>query len=237
VTDAPDEAEELVREGEEALEEGEYEDALDAFERAIEIDPEHWGAALDRCEALHLLWRSDEALSAVHALQPPGDEEDDADRADLEARILEAAGEYTAADVLFDAASRLDPEHFPRPVRTTQEDFRAILDDVLRGLPKNIRDVVAKIPVTVEAKPTPEMADQAPHITPEILGLFVGTSIGEKVGAPSGFPDVVLLFQRNLERTGKTRAEVAKEIRITLLHEYGHYLGFEEDDMERLGLA
>lgn len=234
---SPDEAEELVREGEEALEEGEYEDALVAFERALEEDPEHWGAALDRCEALHLLWRTDEALTGVQTLQPPADEEDDADRADLEARILEAAGEFTAADVLFEEASRLDPENFPRPVRTTRDDFRTILEDVLRGLPKKIRDVVAKIPVTVEPKPTPEMADQAPHISPEILGLFVGTSIGEKVGAASGFPDVVLLFQRNLERAGKNRAEVAKEIRITLLHEYGHYLGFEEEDMERLGLA
>lgn len=234
---SPDEAEELVREGEEALEEGEYEDALDAFERALEEDPDHWGAALDRCEALHLLWRSSEALTAVQALQPPPDEEDDADRADLEARILEATGEFTAADVLFEEASRLDPENFPPPVRATRDDFRAILDDVLRSLPKKIRDVVAKVPVTVEPKPTAEMADQAPHISPEILGLFVGTSIGEKVGAPSGFPDVVLLFQRNLERAGKNRAEVSKEIRITLLHEYGHYLGFEEEDMEGLGLA
>ena len=234
---SPDEADDLVREGEEALEEGEYEEALGLFERALQEDPEHWGAALDRCEALHLLWRTQEALTDVQALRPPDDEEDDADRADLEARVLEAAGEYTAADVLFQEAARLDRENFPAPVRTTTEVFRTILDDVLRGLPKKIRDVVAKVPVTVEAKPTPEMADQAPHISPEILGLFVGTSIGEKVGAPSGFPDVVLLFQRNLERAGTTRAEVAKEIRITLLHEYGHYLGFEEEDMERLGLA
>lgn len=233
---SPDEAEELVREGEEALDEGDYEAALEAFERALEEDPEHWGAALDRCEALHLLWRSDEALTQVQALMPEG-EEDDADRADLEARILEARGEFTAADLLFDEAASLDLEHFPRPVRTTTNDFRAILDDVLRGLPKKIRDVVAQVPVTVEAKPTPEMAEHAPHITPEILGLFVGTSVGEKVLAPSGFPDVVLLFQRNLERSGSTRAEVAKEIRITLLHEYGHYLGFDEEDMDRLGLA
>jgi len=235
--ESPDEAEELVREGEEALEEGEYEAALESFERALKEDPDHWGAALDRCEALHLLWRTEEALTAVQALRPPGDEEDDADRADLEARILEAAGEFTAADVLFEEAWTLDPEDFPKPVRTATDDFRKILDDVLRGLPKKIRDVVAKIPVTVEPKPTPAMADQASHITPEILGLFVGTSIGEKVGAPSGFPDAVLLFQRNLERTGKSRAEVSKEIRITLLHEYGHYLGFEEEDMDRLGLA
>src|SRR5580765_3205991 len=145
--ESPDEAEELVREGEEALEEGEYEAALESFERALKEDPDHWGAALDRCEALHLLWRTDEALTAVQALRPPGDEEDDADRADLEARILEAAGEFTAADVLFEEASMLDPEHFPRPVRTATDDFRNILDDVLRGLPKKIRDVVSKIPV------------------------------------------------------------------------------------------
>ena len=233
---SPDEADDWVEEGEERLEEGDYEAALAAFERALKEDPEHWGASLDRCEALHLLWRSDEALTLVQGLRPE-DDEDDADRADLEARILEARGEFTAADVLFDEAHRLDPEHFPKPVRATKEDFRNILDDVLRGLPKKIRDVVATIPVMVEPMPTRAMAEQAPHITPEILGLFVGTSIGQKVGAPSGFPDVVLLFQRTLERSGGTRAEVAKEIRITLLHEYGHYLGFEEEDMDRLGLA
>lgn len=233
---APEEADELVREGEEALDEGDAETALECFDEALEIDPEHWGAALDRCEALHLLWRTEEALSEVQALRPE-EGEDDADRADLEARILEAAGELTAADVLYAEAARLDPSHFPQPVRTTRDDFRAILDDVLRGLPKKIRDVVVQVPVTVESKPTSEMAEHAPHISPEILGLFVGTPIGEKGSGGSGFPDVVLLFQRNLERAGRNRAEVAKEIRITLLHEYGHYLGFEEEDMERLGLA
>jgi predicted Zn-dependent protease with MMP-like domain len=233
---APDNADDLVREGEEALEEGDTEAALDCFERALEEDPAHWGAALSRCEALLLLWDTNEALTAVQALRPT-EGEDDADRADLEARLLEAIGEFTAADMLFAEAARLDPEHFPVPIRMTEEDFRSILDDVLRGLPQNIRDVLASVPVTVEAKPSAEMAEHAPHITPEILGLFVGTPIGERGNGGSGYPDVVLLFQRNLERAGRTRAEVAKEIRITLLHEFGHYLGFEEEDMERLGLA
>jgi len=233
---APDDADDWVREGEEALEEGDAEAALHCFDEALRRDPDHWAAALGRCESLLFLWETDEALTAVQALRPP-DGEDDADRADLEARLLEAIGEFTAADVLFAEAARLDPEHFPAPVRTTDEDFRRILDDVLRGLPKKIRDVLEKVPVTVEAKPSPAMAENAPHLTPEILGLFVGTPIGEAASGGSGYPDVVILFQRNLERAGRSRAEVAKEIRITLLHEYGHYLGFEEEDMERLGLA
>ena len=43
--------------------------------------------------------------------------------------------------------------------------------------------------------------------------------------------------QRNLERMSATRAELDEQIRITLYHELGHYLGFEEEDMDDLGLA
>ena len=100
-----------------------------------------------------------------------------------------------------------------------------------------IREAVAQVPVLVEAKPSRAIAERAPQITPEVLGLFVGSTVGEKVFAPSGYPNVVLLFQRNLERAGRSRSEVSKEIKITLLHEYGHYLGFDEEELEHLGLG
>lgn len=234
---APSRLNRWMREGEEALDAGEFEAALERFEAVLREDPEHWGAALDRAETLHLLWHTREALRAVTALLPPEDEEDDPDRADLEGRIREAAGEFEAADRLFAEAARLDPEQFPMPSRADRDDFRAILDEVLASLPDAIRAAVREVPVLVEAKPTAAMAEQAPHITPEILGLFVGTPVGEKLRGPSGYGDVVLLFQRNLERAGGTRDEVASEIRITLLHEYGHYLGFDEEGLEGLGLG
>lgn len=225
-----------MREGEEALEAGEFEIALDRFDAVLAHDPEHWGAALDRAETLHLLWRTQEALRAVTALRPPDAEEDDPDRADLEGRIRQAAGDLSGAERLFAEAARLDPEQFPEPTRLKAEDFRAILDEVLASLPAPIRAAVTEVPVLVEAKPTAAMAEHAPHITPEILGLFVGTPVGEKLHGPSGYGDVVLLFQRNLERVAATREEVAEEIRITLLHEYGHYLGFDEGGLEEMGL-
>jgi predicted Zn-dependent protease with MMP-like domain len=226
-----------MREGEEALDLGDHERALAIFESVLKQDPEHWGASLDRAEALHHLWRTPEALRAVVALRPPDDEEDDPDRADLEARIREASGQFDVADQFFEEAARIDPEQFPFPPRTSPDDFRAILDEVLESLPDLIRSAVNEVPVLVEPKPTREMAEHATHITPEILGLFVGTSVGDKLRAPSGYGDVVVLFQRNLERAGSNRDEVAKEIRITLLHEYGHYLGFDEDEIEEMGLA
>lgn len=226
-----------IEEGDLALDEGKFEAALERFQEALEIDPEHWGAALGEAEALLCLWRVDEALELLRKMKPATSEEDDPDRAELEGRVQEARGEFDPADRLFLLASRLDPDEFPPPVRMSEADFQSILDKVLASLPEVIREAVAEVPVLVTPKPTRDIAERAPHITPDLLGLFVGTSIGEKVSAPSGYADVVMLFQRNLERAGRSRAEVSKEIKITLLHEYGHYLGFDEEELEHLGLA
>lgn len=237
MTPEPDPIEALAEEGEVALEDGEYELALESFGAILERDPEHWGAAVRRAECLHLLWRTAEALKAVRALKPPTDEEDDPERAELEASILEAMGKFEDADLLFAEAHRLDPENFPQPVRLSPDDFKTLLDKVLASLPRVIREAVLEVPVLVEPKPARSIAEHAPVINPEILGLFVGTSVGDKLGGGSGYGDVVLLFQRNLERAGESRQEVSKEMKITLLHEYGHYLGFDEEELEHLGLG
>lgn len=227
----------LAEEGEAALEDGEYEVALEIFDSLLQADPEHWGASLRRAECLHLLWRTPQALEAVRALTPPSHEEDDPDRADLEGSILETMGLLEEADRLFEEAHRLDPDHYDLPVRLSPEDFKTLLDKVLASLPRVIRDAVLEVPVLVEAKPTAAMAEHEPAINPEVLGLFVGTSVGDKMAGPGGYADVVLLFQRNLERAGASRQEVSKELKITLLHEYGHYLGFDEEELEHLGLG
>jgi len=234
---SPDPIDALAEEGEIALEDGEYEIALEAFDSILEKDPEHWGAALRRAECLHLLWRTPKALEAVRALTPPPDEEDDPERAELEGSILETMGRLEDADRLFAECHRLDPEHFALPVRLSPEDFKALLDKVLHSLPRVIRDAVGEVPVLVEPKPTRGMAEHEPVINPEILGLFVGVSVGHKLAGPGGYGNVVLLFQRNLERSGGSRQEVSKELKITLLHEYGHYLGFDEEELEHLGLG
>ena len=225
----------VLEEGDAALDAGDFETALACFDEALASDSEHWGAALGRAEALLSMWRAEEALDLLERMRPSDPESDDPDRAELEGRAREAMGEFDPADRLFRAAAELDPETYTPPVRMSEADFQGILDKVLEALPDVIRDAVAEVPVLVTPKPTEEIAERAPHITPDLLGLFVGTPIGER--GPSGYGDVVMLFQRNLERAGRSRAEVSKEIKITLLHEYGHYLGFDEEELEHLGLA
>jgi predicted Zn-dependent protease with MMP-like domain len=237
VTQESDPLEALAAEADTALEDGEYEAALECFEDLLRQDPEHWGALLGRAECLHLLWKSDEALKAVRALAPPVTEEDDPERVELEGMVLETLGRFEEADRLFAEAHRLAPEDFPLPTRLSAEDFKVMLDKVLASLPRVIRDAVLEVPVLVEPKPAREVAEHEPAINPEVLGLFVGTPVGQKLRGGSGYGNVVLLFQKNLERAGRSRQEVSKEMKITLLHEYGHYLGFDEEELEHLGLG
>ena len=49
--------------------------------------------------------------------------------------------------------------------------------------------------------------------------------------------DRILLYKRNLEKICRDEEELIDQIQITVRHEVGHYLGLDEDDLERLGLA
>src|SRR6185436_7563987 len=93
--------------------------ALTCFDEALREDPDHWGAFLGRIEALHALWRTEEAVREVIASRPAEGEEDEPYRADLDGRVLEAAGRFEEADHLFAEAHRLDPSEYPLPVRTS----------------------------------------------------------------------------------------------------------------------
>ena len=50
-------------------------------------------------------------------------------------------------------------------------------------------------------------------------------------------PDRITIFRGPLERAFRSPQAIAREVRITVVHELGHHLGFEEDRLEALGLG
>ena len=79
---------------------------------------------------------------------------------------------------------------------------------------------------------------ESDNVSPQILGLFSGVPRTEAaVTAQARDVDRVFLFKRNLEKVCRTHAELVEQIQITVKHEIGHYLGLDEDALERLGLA
>jgi len=153
------------------------------------------------------------------------------------ALALERAGEDEDAWRAFQQANALDPDHYPLPVATADVDFDRAAERALADLPASIREYVEHVPVLVRDFPDEELLE-GERISPQILGLFIGVPRTE--AEPSQQPvdvDRVFLFKKNLEKICRTRAELIEQIQITVKHEIGHYLGLDEDDLERLGLG
>ena len=158
------------------------------------------------------------------------------------ALVCEHQGDYERADELFARAAELQPELYPRPVRISSEAFDRAAADAVRSLPPQIRSYVANCPILIEDLPDIDLV-QGENLSPQILGLFQGLPATEPGMSPKlgtqqpESPDRILLFKRNLEKVAHDPDELLEQVQITVKHEIGHYLGLDEDDLDRLGLG
>lgn len=153
--------------------------------------------------------------------------------------LLERKGQYAEADALFAKAEAVDAAKYPAPVRITRAQFDKEVRKAAKKLPRQFRIHLERVPVIVQDLPEESLLTQEqPPLDPDLLGLFDGVSLPEtgEMDGPPQKPNYIYLFQRNLERAAKDPADLVEQIRITLWHELGHYLGFDEEDMPELGL-
>jgi predicted Zn-dependent protease with MMP-like domain len=106
------------------------------------------------------------------------------------------------------------------------------LDAVLTRLPAELKRKARPIPVTLEPVPGKALLDEG--LEPDTLGLYVGEAYSESESGIENVPPQIVLFLENIwEYAGHDTAAYREEIRITYLHELGHYLGLDEDDLVR----
>ncbi|MFQ6048069.1 MAG: metallopeptidase family protein, partial [Phycisphaerae bacterium] len=48
-------------------------------------------------------------------------------------------------------------------------------------------------------------------------------------------PEVVVIYQHNIERICHTAQQVIQQVRRTVLHEVGHHFGLDERQLRQLG--
>src|SRR3990172_646830 len=120
--------------------------------------------------------------------------------------------------------------------RVKEADFRAIAAHVLDGLPDEFRERMENDVVVVEDYPSVEDAASAGIPREKLLGLFHGVTRLERerfIGAPDQLPERIVLYKRNIENVCSTKEELVEEIRLTVLHEIGHYFGLSEEEIEK----
>ena len=119
----------------------------------------------------------------------------------------------------------------------SQEEFGELGEKAMAELPEEFAQFIAEVPIEVAAVPTREQMQsvnlEKDHL---LLGLYHGRARTHRSVEDDGvLPDVIYLFQRNIEEICQTRAEFIAQVRKTLLHEIGHHFGMNEEDLDKLG--
>jgi predicted Zn-dependent protease with MMP-like domain len=121
--------------------------------------------------------------------------------------------------------------------RLSEEELAGVAEQALRELPERARELLAGIPIVVAELPAE--ADVEAGLDPRALGLFSGTAHPDAAMGLGGQPGLtqIVLFRRNLERSASDADELREEVRLTLLHEAGHFFGLSERELEEMGLG
>ena len=114
-----------------------------------------------------------------------------------------------------------------------REAFVKVMQDVLDSLPEEFRSRIRNVAVLVEDFPPGQSSTPSRHPKRLLLGLFHGVPMTKKsVFDLSTGPDYVVLYQKNTEAVCSTEAEIRDQIRRTVIHEFGHYFGMDEEQLK-----
>lgn len=119
-------------------------------------------------------------------------------------------------------------------VKMKREHFAKVVEEVLDSLPQEFRSRIRNVAVLVEDmppnQPSPHSGQQRRRL---LLGLFHGVPTTRKSTFDlSTGPDYIVLYQKNIEAVSSSEAEVREQIRLTVIHELGHYFGMDENQLK-----
>jgi predicted Zn-dependent protease with MMP-like domain len=119
--------------------------------------------------------------------------------------------------------------------RLSQDQMEELAEAALEELSERAQQLLQNVPVLIVDLPARDEVEKG--LDPRLLGLFSGQAYpeGSSVG---GEPQLtqILLFRKNLERVARDEDDLREQIRITLIHETGHFFGMSEEDLGEVGL-
>jgi predicted Zn-dependent protease with MMP-like domain len=120
-------------------------------------------------------------------------------------------------------------------VAVTRERFEELVADALDTIPPELASQMENVVVLVEEWPS---SAQRPE-TGTLLGLYEGVPLTARgpIGYSNVMPDRITIFRGPLSARAADEAELAEQVRKTVLHEVGHYFGISDGRLDELGWA
>ena len=106
------------------------------------------------------------------------------------------------------------------------ERFEEMVAAALDGLPPELGRLMSNVAVTVEPDGGP----------PGLLGLYEGIPLTSRTTGYGGvLPDRITIYRRAIGALCQSEAEVAEQVRRTVIHEVAHHFGLSDERLRELG--
>ena len=119
-------------------------------------------------------------------------------------------------------------------IKMTNREFVRLVRQAYGEIPLQVIKTLDNVDVVVEEWPGPEEEDMLGG-DGTLFGLYTGVPLTEREGGDPMLPDRIAIYRQPILRNCSNRTEAEREIKITLWHEIGHYLGLSEDALHKLG--
>ncbi|HET6616400.1 MAG TPA: metallopeptidase family protein [Gemmatimonadota bacterium] len=117
--------------------------------------------------------------------------------------------------------------------------FEILVARALDRLPPEFHAHMENVSVIIAEAPGRELLE-ALGMDPDdpedtLFGLYEGVPLTERGYGDVLLPDSITIFRRPLLEWAESEQEIVDEVRITVLHEIGHFFGMDEDRLDELG--
>jgi predicted Zn-dependent protease with MMP-like domain len=122
------------------------------------------------------------------------------------------------------------------PVHATHDDFDQMVADALDSIPPELGEAMDNVAVVVEEWPTAEQLEGRDGM---LLGLYEGVPLTARgpLSYSGVMPDRITIFRGPLSQRARDADDLAAQVRVTVLHEVGHYFGMSDERLHELGWA
>mgnify|MGYP001618466373 FL=1 len=121
-----------------------------------------------------------------------------------------------------------------QPLTVSPEEFDQWIQEALAGLPAPFASLADEVSIVVEEEPSAEVLQEFElESEDDLLGLYQGVSIDEtSFFQPAGeLPARIAIYRGPILRLCRTKDEVMHEVRDTVVHELGHHVGLDDENM------
>src|SRR5688500_13880683 len=118
----------------------------------------------------------------------------------------------------------------------TRQRFTQLVEEALLEIPPRFRSAMKNVAVVVEDEPPPHvLADLEVEEGDSLYGLYQGTPLTERGwGYGNTLPDRISIYQRPIEASCADDDEIRDCVAETVIHEFGHYFGLSEEEIEEI---